>query len=299
MLKGLWTALVTPFNPDGSIDERGMLELIDLQTSSGVDGIVLFGTTGESPTLAEEEKIRLFKRARERVPHSILLAMGTGSYSTEKTIQECIKAKDLGADAALVVTPYYNKPMQEGLYAHYAKIAESTPLPLVLYNVPGRTGVNLTPQTVLKLAKFPAIRAIKEASGNLVQMMELLETIPAVRPDFAILSGDDNMTLPLMSLGGHGVVSVVSNLVPEEVSLLVNACLNNDWSKARELHFQLLPLFRAAFIETNPIPIKTLMNFAGLPAGPCRLPLTPPDAEHERKLRHLYETLKLPLLTHG
>lgn len=299
MLKGLWTALITPFHEDGSIDEKGFLKLLELQMEASVDGVIIFGTTGESPSLSEEEKSSLLKKARKQLNGKTKLAVGTGSNCTQKTIEECKKAHDAGADAALVVTPYYNKPMQEGLFAHYAHVAEATPLPLILYNVPGRTGVNLLPATIARLAKFPTIQAVKEASGNIVQMMELLELVPQIKSSFSILSGDDNLTLPLMALGGHGVVSVVSNLIPEEVKQLVNACRKNDFEKARELHFQLLPLFKAAFIETNPIPIKALMHFAGLPSGPSRLPLTPPEADNERKLRHLYETLKLPLLTHG
>lgn len=295
MLKGTFTALVTPFDQEGHLDERGLKTLLEHQLESKVEGIVVIGSTGESATLSDDEKTAIIRIAKECIGSRKKLIVGTGCNCTKKTIEATKRAASLGADAALVVTPYYNKPTQEGLFEHYEKVASSSDLPLILYNVPGRCAVNLLPQTVQKLSKIPTIAGIKEASGSLPQMMELLELLP----EFPVLSGDDILTLPLLVLGGQGVISVVSNLVPDDMAELVRAGLNHRWDEARKIHFQLLPLFRGAFIETNPIPIKSLMRFAGLPAGPCRLPLTMPDAEHERKLRHLYETLKLPLLTHG
>ncbi len=299
MIKGTKTALITPFLDDGSLDEKGLEKLIGMQNEGKVDGIVLLGTTGEAPTLTTEERERAIRIAKANIAPSLSLWIGTGSNCTQKTIEETKRAQQLGADGALIVTPYYNKPTQEGLYAHYAAIARATELPIILYNVPGRCSVTLSVSTIVKLAKIPTICGIKEASGNLLQMMDLIEAITPNRSDFAILSGDDALTLPLMAVGGHGIVSVVSNLVPEDVSELVQACFKGNFEEAKKIHYRLLPLFRAAFIETNPIPIKTLMRFAHLPSGPCRLPLSTLEPENERKLRHLYETLKLPLLAHG
>lgn len=299
MIKGTYTALITPFLEDGNIDEKGFLKLLEIQIASGSQGVVLFGTTGESPTLTHEEKSRLLKLARMKISPPFQLIVGTGSNSTAETIAETQWAEREGADAAMVVVPYYNKPTQDGLFQHYAKIAESTKLPLIIYNIQGRCSVNLATSTLQRLLKIRNIAAVKEASGNLSQIMEVIEAAQNERPDFSILSGDDNLTLPVIALGGRGVISVVSNLVPHEIHLLVSACLSNDWNTARELHYALLPLFRGAFIETNPIPIKRLMNYDGLPSGPLRLPLSAPEHENERKLRHLYETLKLPLLAHG
>ncbi|MFV0339055.1 MAG: 4-hydroxy-tetrahydrodipicolinate synthase [Parachlamydiaceae bacterium] len=299
MIKGTYTALITPFLEDGSIDERGFQKLIEIQIQNSIQGVVLFGTTGESPTLTQAEKTRLLNLARKIIPSHFQLIVGTGSNSTADTIAETQWAERLGADAAMVVVPYYNKPTQEGLLQHYSAVAASTSLPLIIYNIQGRCGVNLATSTLQKLLQVNNITAVKEASGNISQIMEVIEMARNTRSDFTILSGDDNLTLPVIALGGHGVISVVSNLIPEEVHALVDACLANDWNTARELHYALLPLFRGAFIETNPIPIKTLMHYDELPSGPLRLPLSPLEHENERKLRHLYETLKLPLLTHG
>lgn len=299
MIKGTYTALITPFLENGSIDESGFLKLLEIQVKSGVQGVVIFGTTGESPTLTHEEKTRLLKLARANIHPGFELIVGTGSNSTAETIKETKWAEAEGADAVMVVVPYYNKPTQEGLFLHFSAVAANTSLPLIIYNIQGRSAVNLSTQTLHRLLKIPHIVAVKEASGNLSQIMEVIELARLERPDFSILSGDDNLILPIIALGGHGVVSVVSNLIPQEVHALVEACLSNDWNTARDLHYALLPLFRGAFIETNPIPIKTLMHYDGLPGGPLRLPLTALEHDNERKLRHLYETLKLPLLAHG
>lgn len=299
MIEGVYTAIVTPFLADGALDEEGLKVLISKQQEANVNGIVVLGTTGEAPTLTAAEKERVIKIARSMIGGKVQCIVGTGTNATATTIAETKKAFDLGADAALVATPYYNRPTQEGLYLHYKALAESTPLPLIVYNVPGRTSVNLLPSTLKRLAEFPTITSVKEASGNISQMMEIIESILPERPDFKVLSGDDNLTLPLMSLGGHGIISVVSNLVPELIVDLYQACEKNDWQTARKFHYELLPLFRSAFIETNPIPIKAMMRFAGLPAGPCRLPLTPLSAENERKIRQIHESLKLPLLEHA
>lgn len=299
MMKGTYTAIVTPFLENGAIDETGFVKLLEMQMKNGVQGVVIFGTTGESPTLTASEKLQLLKVARKTIHGNFQLIVGTGSNSTAETVEETRRAEAEGADAVMVVVPYYNKPTQEGLVLHFSTVAANTSLPLIIYNIQGRSAVNLSTHSLQRLLKIHNISAVKEASGNLSQIMEVIELARVERADFAVLSGDDNLTLPVMALGGHGVVSVVSNLIPQEVSSLVDACLANDWNTARDLHYALLPLFRGAFIETNPIPIKTLMKYDGLPSGPLRLPLTQLEHENERKLRHLYETLKLPLLAHG
>lgn len=296
-LSGVYTALITPFNSDGSFDEEGFCKLLALQIEANVQGIVILGTTGETPALTSEEKEKIIKLARSLIHENIQLIVGTGTYSTETTIKETLLAETLGADAALIVTPYYNRPTQEGLFLHYQAIANASDLPIVVYNIAGRTGVNLQTSTLKKLTSIPSIIGVKEASGNISQMMEVIEMRNQERPDFRILSGDDNLTLPLMSLGGEGVISVLSNLIPDLMLDLYKACKQGNFETARRLHYRLLPLFRGAFIETNPIPIKTLMAFSDLPAGPCRLPLSAPLPENEKYLRHLHETLKLSLLT--
>lgn len=298
MKEGVYTALITPFLPDNSLDEEGLLQLLNFQAKSGVDGVVVLGTTGETPTLSGNERQRIIRLAKGALPSSLKLIVGTGTNSTTTTIDETKRAEDAGADSALIVTPYYNKPSQEGLFLHFQALAQATSLPLIAYNIQGRTGINLHTSTLKRLAEIPSLIGVKEASGNIQQISEVLESIIPERPDFKVFSGDDNLTLPLMALGGHGIISVVSNLVPKLIKDLFLACFENRWKDARQLHYDLSPLFRGAFIETNPVPIKALMEYEGLPAGPCRLPLSHLSPENEKKLRHLHETLKLPLL-HG
>ena len=295
--QGVHTAIITPFKSNGSYDEGGFKELLEKQIDACVQGIVVLGTTGESPTLTGDEKKRIVQFARKNIPSSIQLIVGTGTNSTTSTIENTRLAEEWGADGALVVAPYYNKPMQEGLFLHYKTLTESTKLPIIIYNITGRTGVNIQTSTLKRLVNLPTIVGVKEASGNIAQMMEVIEMRDHERPDFKVLSGDDNLTLPLMAIGGDGIISVVSNLIPELIAKLYRHCVNENWEEARQLHYQLLPLFKGAFIETNPIPIKTLMHFSGLPSGPCRLPLSPPLPENEKSLRHLYETIKLSLMS--
>lgn len=296
MIQGVYTALITPFLPSGAFDEEGFIELIKMQVKAKVHGIVVLGTTGETPTLTPQEKKKIIQLAREYIKGKTSLIVGVGSNSTLQTIQNIKLANELGADGALVVTPYYNKPTQDGLFEHYKAVAESTTLPIMLYNVPGRTGINLQVLTVKKLSLIQNIVAIKEACGNISQIMELIEQVVSEKPKFKVFSGDDNLTLPTIALGGAGIVSVVSNLVPELVVDYYEAAIKGDLESARRLHYELLPLFRGAFIESNPIPIKALMQMSKLPSGPCRLPLTKASGETEKKLRQLHETLKLPLL---
>lgn len=281
MLTGTYTAIITPFTAEGRVDEEGLRENIAFQINSGVSGIVVLGTTGEAPTLHEEEQTRIIQISVEACRGKIPLWVGTGSYATDATIKKTEKAQKLGADGALVVTPYYNKPTQEGLYTHFYELAKATHFPLIVYNIQGRTGQNLATETLCRLMDVPEIVGVKEASGHIPQIMEVIE---AARPDFSVLSGDDNLTLPVIALGGHGVISVLSNLIPEELVALTRTALSGDFGKAREIHYRLLPLFRAAFIETNPAPIKTMMNHLGMKAGPLRLPLVPPSETNIRKI---------------
>lgn len=278
--KGLYTAIVTPFTAEGKLDLEGLKANIRFQIESGVDGIVVLGTTGEVPTLTSAEKELVIRTARE---FPCTLIVGTGTYSTHTTIEATQQAQALGADGVLVVTPYYNKPTQEGMYRHFEALHQATNLPIIIYNIQGRTGQNMSTDCLKRLAQLPRIVAVKEASGNINQIMEVLEALP----NFTVLSGDDALTLPVMALGGHGIISVVSNLVPTQMRDLVKACANEDYKAARALHFELLPLFRGAFLETNPSPIKALMNRAGMAAGPCRLPLCEPTPETLKKLEPL------------
>jgi 4-hydroxy-tetrahydrodipicolinate synthase len=294
--EGVFTALITPFKENGTLDEKGLEFLIARQLNAHVHGIVVLGTTGEEPTLTPEEKEKVIRLSRHLIPSSTLLIVGTGSYSTQSTIANTKKAKDLGADACLIVTPYYNRPTQEGLYLHFEALSNAVKIPLIIYNIASRTGQNLATPTLKRIAALQNIKGVKEASGSLPQVMEVIELIVNENKEFKVLSGDDNFFFPLMCLGGHGVISVLSNLVPELILELYRAASSERYSTARQLHYALLPLMQALFIETNPIPIKTLMRYENHPAGPCRLPLCALTPENEKKLLHILETLKLPIL---
>jgi 4-hydroxy-tetrahydrodipicolinate synthase len=268
---------------------EALRENVRFQIENGVHGLVPLGTTGESPTIKEEERKLIIKTVVDEVNGKIPVIVGTGTYSTEEAIRLSKEAQDLGADGLLVVAPYYNKPTQEGLYLHFKAISEAVDLPIIVYNIPGRTGVNVEVQTLVRLSQFNNIVAVKEASGNLAQVMDIIE---ALGDRITVLSGDDNLTLPIMALGGKGVISVISNLLPKPLVELVESALKGDFKKAKELHYHLLPLFKAVFIETNPIPIKTMMNLVGMKAGPCRLPLCnmqPHNLEKVKKILSRYE----------
>lgn len=281
MFQGVYTALVTPFRSD-EIDERALQELVELQISAGVQGLVPCGSTGESATLSHAEHRRVVeivvKQTRGRVP----VIAGTGSNSTTEAIALTLHAKAAGADGALLISPYYNKPMQHGIVAHYAAIAEKTKLPLIVYNIPGRTASNILPETLQKLAAIEHVVAVKEASGNLDQMAHVLALCPK---SFAVLSGDDSLTLPLLALGGSGVISTSSNLVPSEMVEMWRAFERGDIARAREIHFQLLPVFDVLFCETNPIPIKAALELRGVITNEIRLPLTPLTASNRERLQ--------------
>jgi 4-hydroxy-tetrahydrodipicolinate synthase len=277
--QGAFTALITPFR-DGEIDERALREIVEFQIAGGIAGLVPCGTTGEAATMTTAERQRVIAIVIEQAADRVPVIAGTGGNNTRRTIAATRHAHAAGADAALVVVPYYNKPTQVGLIAHYTAIAEATDLPIILYNVPGRTGINMTAETTLRLAEIPTIAGIKEACGSLDQVSEIVTGAPE---GFSVLSGDDSLTLPMMSLGSRGVISVVSNLVPTAMSQLANDCLRGHYPQARELHHDLFDLMRAMFIDNNPTAVKTAASLLGLCTGELRLPLTPlGNVERER-----------------
>jgi 4-hydroxy-tetrahydrodipicolinate synthase len=284
MFSGTFTALVTPFR-NGEVDVEALEGMVEFQIGHGVSGLVPCGTTGETPAMSEAED-RLVVETVVRVANGRApIIAGTGSNSTDMAIKYTKMAQEEGADGSLQVAPYYNKPTQEGLYRHFAAIAESTELPLVLYNIPGRTGVTISAETTARLAEIPNIVGVKDST---LSMNIVADVIALCGEDFDVLSGDDPMTLPLIALGGRGVISVASNVAPGAVSEMVRALLEGDWERGRELHYELLPLFRALFVETNPIPVKTAASLLGLCSDEMRLPLVPMEGEN---LRVLQETL--------
>jgi len=280
--RGTMTALITPFR-DGAVDDDALDALVERQIAAGIDGVVPCGTTGESPTLSHAEHRHVIERVIQAVAGRVRVVAGTGSNATSEAIELTRHARDAGADAALVVNPYYNKPTQEGMYRHFMALADEVGLPIVLYNIPGRTGVALTPATVNRLAEHEKIVAIKEATGSLDTASEIASLTRG--KGMTILSGDDSLTLPLGAVGGQGVISVLSNLVPERVVAMVTAMLAGDFAAAQEQHLELFPLFKAMFLETNPIPVKTAMQMAGLDSGLLRLPLCEMAEDHAAELR--------------
>ena len=281
MFKGSIVAIVTPFK-DGKVDEEAYRQLIEFQIQNGTSAIVPCGTTGESATLNVGEHARVIDIAVEAVNKRVPVIAGTGGNSTSEAIELTEHAKKVGADATLQVTPYYNKPTQEGLYQHFKAIAKAVPLPQVLYNVPGRTSVNMLPETVARLSELPEVVAIKEASGNLGQMADIMRL---AGDKITLLSGDDNLTLPVLSVGGTGVVSVVANIVPRYTADLVKAWEEGRIDEARGLFFKLLPLCQAMFFETNPIPVKTSLALMGKIQDEMRLPLYPMAPANLEKLK--------------
>ncbi len=280
-IEGVLPALITPFTPERMIDETGFRENIEYVVEHGVSGIVPCGTTGESATLTSDEHEQLIDIAID--VSNVPVIAGTGSNNTEEAVRFTRHAADAGADAALLITPYYNKPNRNGIVAHFEAIASAADLPLILYNIKSRTGINLEPDLIAKLAEIPSVIGVKEASGDLAQVSRVIELTRDI--DFIVVSGDDALTLPIMSLGGVGVISVVANIAPAQTAAFANAILRSDYDEARRHHYRLAPLVRAMFIETNPIPVKTAASMLGLPSGPLRLPLAPMNAENEQKLR--------------
>jgi 4-hydroxy-tetrahydrodipicolinate synthase len=280
--QGSLVAMVTPFH-DGRVDESKLRELVEFHVAHGTDGLVPCGTTGESPTLTHEEHKRVVETVIQQARGRIPVVAGTGSNSTAEAIELTQHAARAGAAGALLVTPYYNKPTQQGLYAHFRAIAQAVPdLPLIVYNIQGRTAVNVETETMARLAEIPNIVGVKEASGSLDQMTAV---ILACGPDFTVLSGDDNLTLPLMAVGGRGVISVVGNFLAREVADVTHAALEGDWKRARDLHLKLYPVCKAMFIETNPIPVKEAMAMLGMIRAEWRLPMCPMTPGNREKLR--------------
>jgi 4-hydroxy-tetrahydrodipicolinate synthase len=290
MFTGTGTALVTPFRRDGSLDEATLRTLVKRQIEAGVDFLVPCGTTGESPTLTREEHLRVVEITVELAKGRVPVLAGAGGYNTAEVIALARELAALGADGILSVTPYYNKPTQEGLFQHYRAIAETVSLPIILYSVQGRTGVNIEPSTVKRLAQIENIIGIKEASGNVSQMAAILNAVPE---KFTVLSGDDAITLPVIALGGRGVISVVSNEIPSEMAELTRLALHGDFGGARAIHRRFHPLMEINFVESNPIPVKAAMAEMGLLEPVWRLPLVPPKAENQARIRAVLEALEL------
>lgn len=288
-LSGSFVALVTPFRLDGCVDEPALRKLVRWHLAEGTDGIVPCGTTGEGATLAEEETDRVVSIVLEEVDGRIPVIAGGGSNDTKAAVAKAVRLRELGVDGVLSVAPYYNKPPQQGLFEHFRAVAEGCGIPVVVYNVPGRTSCNILPETMAKLAEVPNIVAVKEASGNLVQIMELIHQAPSL----TVLSGDDALTLPMMVLGARGVVSVVANEAPRLMHELVHAGLEGDWVSARTLHYRLLPLMQANFLESNPIPVKGALALMGHVAERYRLPLVAPAQKTRNELQRILVALEL------
>jgi 4-hydroxy-tetrahydrodipicolinate synthase len=288
--QGSFVAMVTPFR-NGKVDEAKLRELVELHVANGTDGLIPCGTTGESPGLNHDEHRRVVEIVIEAARGRIRVIAGTGSNSTAEAIDLTKHAEQAGAAGALVVNPYYNKPTQEGLYRHFRAVAESVAIPILVYNIQSRTAVNVETDTLARLVRdVRNIVGVKEASGSLDQMSQV---IAACGPDFSVLSGDDNITLPLLAIGGSGVVSVIANIVPRETADLVHAALDGDWKRARDLHYRLFPLARAAFLETNPIPIKEAMAMAGMLEPEFRLPMCRMSDANREKLRAILKSYAL------
>jgi 4-hydroxy-tetrahydrodipicolinate synthase len=289
-LKGCGTALVTPFNEDLSIDERALRRFVEFQIKEGIDFLVPCGTTGESATLSDEEQKQVLEIVLEETRGRVPVIAGAGSNDTAHVIKLARQCERLGVDALLSVSPYYNKPTQEGLFQHFKAIAESTSLPIIVYNVPPRTNVNILPNTIARLAELPNIIGVKEASGNISQVAEIITRVPA---KFKVLSGDDSIALPLIALGGVGLISVASNEAPGKMTALVKACLSNEWDEARTLNRELFALMKVNFSETSPGPVKAALAMMGKIKEAYRLPMVPVKPETKEKLRAVLLELKL------
>jgi 4-hydroxy-tetrahydrodipicolinate synthase len=287
---GCGTALVTPFTRTGGLDEAAVRRLGRRQVDAGIHFLVPVGTTGESPTLTLAERVRIVELLVDEVRGQVPILAGAGGYDTNEVIHAAAEMKAAGADGLLSVTPYYNKPTQEGLYQHYRALAESTALPIILYNVPGRTSCNMEPSTVTRLATIANIVGIKEASGNMAQICEVCRSVP---PEFIVVSGDDVMTVPMMAVGARGVISVASNQIPAEMSQMVEAAERGDFAAARVIHERIMPLMQINFIESSPGPVKSAMAAMGLLEETYRLPLVPPRPESKERINRVLKELGL------
>lgn len=278
---GCGTALVTPFTADGAVDEKAVRVLARRQIDAGIHFLVPCGTTGESPTLSQDERVRIVELVVAEAAGRVPVLAGAGGYDTREVIHVARRMQEAGAGGLLSVTPYYNKPTPEGLYQHYRAIAEAVPLPIIVYNVPGRTGVNVDVPTLVRLSTIPGIAGVKEASGHMGQICEVCRAVP---DGFVVLSGDDSLTLPVMSVGGHGIISVASNGVPDGMVRMVELAESGNFAEARQLHRSLMPFMAANFIEANPIPIKAAMAMMGLIEERYRLPMVPPQAASRERI---------------
>jgi 4-hydroxy-tetrahydrodipicolinate synthase len=284
-IKGCGTAIVTPFKQDESIDEAALRRLVEFQITNGVDFLIACGTTGESVTMSDEEQARVVQITIEAAAGRVPVLGGAGGYNTRENIEKIHRYTKLGADAILSVTPYYNKPTQEGLYQHFRAMNDASELPIMLYNVPGRTGINMEPATTARLAELPRIHSIKEASGNISQIGEIAALIEGM--DFKLFAGDDSVVLPVAALGGIGVVSVASNIAPKQTSDLAHLCLAGNYVEARKLYNKLTPLFKILFIESNPMPVKAALAMAGMIEEVYRLPMVPMTPGNRAKLEQV------------
>ncbi|RLG35993.1 4-hydroxy-tetrahydrodipicolinate synthase [Methanosarcinales archaeon] len=291
-MQGVYPALITPFTKDDEVDAAGLKRMVEYVEEGGVAGIVPCGTTGESATLSHEEHKRVIDIvvANAKVP----VIAGTGSNNTREAVELTRYAADAGAEACLLITPYYNKPNARGLKEHFRQIGDSADIPLILYNIPSRTGLNMSAETMVEIAaEVESVKGVKEASGNLKQVGAIIKLAKERGLDFTVVAGDDFLTLPIMSLGGKGVISVAANIAPQPMSEMVNAMLSGDIEKAKEINLRLFPLFEAMFLETNPIPVKRTAELMGLPAGHVRLPLGELSEENEHKLRQVLRELDM------
>jgi 4-hydroxy-tetrahydrodipicolinate synthase len=291
---GAGTALITPFTSSGALDEAGVRRLARRQIDGGIHFLVPCGTTGETPTLSLAEKRRIVEICVEESNGAVPVLAGAGGYDTKEIIHTAQEWEKVGANGILSVTPYYNKPTPEGLYQHYKAIAESTALPIILYNVPGRTGCNIDPSTLLRLTTIPGVIGVKEATANISQMLEICQVVP---DDFLVLCGDDACTVPLMSIGGRGLVSVASNEAPTEIAQLVEACERGDYVTARHIHRKMMPLMTVNFVESSPGPVKFAMSAMGLCENVFRLPMVPPRAASQEKVLAVLRELGMPIVT--
>ncbi|OFW45633.1 MAG: 4-hydroxy-tetrahydrodipicolinate synthase [Acidobacteria bacterium RIFCSPLOWO2_12_FULL_67_14b] len=290
---GVGTALVTPFTKSGALDEAAVTRLARRQIDAGVHFLVPCGTTGETPTLSADERRRVVELVVEAARGQVPVMAGAGGYDTKAVVHLAREMQDAGVQGLLSVTPYYNKPTPEGLFKHFSAVAEATPLPIVLYNVPGRTGCNIDAATLAKLATIPHVVGVKEASGNITQMVEICGAVP---PDFIVLSGDDALTLPLMAIGGRGLISVASNAVPAEIAQMVEAAERGDYATARKMHHRLVPLMLGNFIESNPGPVKFAMAAMGLCEETYRLPMVSPRPASQERIIGFLKELGLPVV---
>ena len=291
---GVGTALITPFTRGGALDEAAIKRLARRQIDAGIHFLVPCGTTGETPTLSAAERRRVVELVVEEAAGQVPVVAGAGGYDTKEVVHTAREMRDAGATALLSVTPYYNKPTPEGLFHHFSAIADATPLPIILYNVPGRTGCNIDAATCAKLATIPNVIAVKEASGNIQQMVEICRAVPS---DFLVMSGDDALTLPLMAVGGRGVISVASNEIPAEMVQMVEAAERGEYAAAREVHNRILPLMLGNFVESNPGPVKFAMAAMGLCEEVFRLPMVSPRPASQQKILGILKELNLPLGT--